>query len=553
MKKLILIVGLILVISGGVWLLFFQDELEKEETDKKEQTQIEVESDKGLIALIEQQYQIENDLLSDLRENKYSFEEPLVVVDPYNISPLTALVMFLTEEEKEVTVVVEGKDALSTFEHTFSETKEHIIPIYGLYANKVNNVRIIIDEEATELEIITGELPEDFILPDEVTAKKEKLTNDLLFVTPVYSGGHLAAYDVNGDPRWYLTKTFGHEFVLKDGRLIVANGHQIASSITSGLLEIDLNGKIYYEYLIRNGYHHDYFIMENGDLLVASNDFETDTLADVLALIDRETGRVKKTWNFTETLPQDEGRMENWQPKLWLHINSVWYDKNTNAIIVSGRHQDIVVSVDYDSGELNWLIGNPVGWSEEMQSYFFKPIGDDFEWSYAQHAAKVLPNGDIFLFDNGNNRSKIPEEYVLPDDNYSRGVIYRIDTDNMTIEQIWEYGKSRGSDFYSPYVSNVEYYSENHYLIHSGGIVSLDGEPVNTPPFFIKDADLKAISVEILNDEVILEMIFPMNYYRGKKYALYQENKFQFGPGKVLGEFFETNIEHPMDKLLKRD
>ena len=51
----------------------------------------------------------------------------------------------------------------------------------------------------------------------------------------------------------------------------------------------------------------------------------------------------------------------------------------------------------------------------------------------------------------------------------------------MTIKQVFEYGKERGSDFYSPYISDVDYLNDNHYIIHSGGIVSVDGKASNKP------------------------------------------------------------------------
>lgn len=101
----------------------------------------------------------------------------------------------------------------------------------------------------------------------------------------------------------------------------------------------------------------------------------------------------------------------------------------------------------------------------------------------------VLPNGDIFILDNGNNRSKIKEEYISADDNYTRGVIYRIDTENMTIEEVWQYGKERGSDFYSPYISDVDYLGENHYLVHSGGIGKKDGKALNIPATLDPEAE----------------------------------------------------------------
>ena len=51
----------------------------------------------------------------------------------------------------------------------------------------------------------------------------------------------------------------------------------------------------------------------------------------------------------------------------------------------------------------------------------------------------------------------------------------------MTIEQVFEYGKERGSEFYSPYNSDVDYLESEHYIIHSGGIVYVDGKNSNQP------------------------------------------------------------------------
>ena len=46
----------------------------------------------------------------------------------------------------------------------------------------------------------------------------------------------------------------------------------------------------------------------------------------------------------------------------------------------------------------------------------------------------------------------------------------------MEIEQVWQYGKERGQEFFSPYICNVEYYGEGHYVDPiSGGIGREDG------------------------------------------------------------------------------
>ena len=47
--------------------------------------------------------------------------------------------------------------------------------------------------------------------------------------------------------------------------------------------------------------------------------------------------------------------------------SSVWYDKPTNSITMSGRHQDAVINFNYETGKLNWILGDPEGWGEEWQ------------------------------------------------------------------------------------------------------------------------------------------------------------------------------------------
>ena len=73
------------------------------------------------------------------------------------------------------------------------------------------------------------------------------------------------------------------------------------------------------------------------------------------------------------------------------------YDVNTDAIILSGRHQDAVISIDYTSNSLNWVLGDPENWDSQgfTDQYFFTPVGLNFEWQYAQHSAMVLPDGKM--------------------------------------------------------------------------------------------------------------------------------------------------------------
>lgn len=494
------------------------------------------------VSMVDSEYEIEK----KFKVNGYTLDNPNIILNPYGNSPLTALVLFETEKELDVKVTITGKDKLTTYTHTFSKAKEHYLPIYGLYADSNNKIIIECGNNKKEIYIQTKKLPENMILSTSIKANKSKLTNDLYFYTPS-SSGYTVAYDVNGEVRWYLTNYALWKIDrLQNGHLLVSTERLINNPYyMTGLYEIDLLGKIYTEFSLEGGYHHDYYEMENGNLLVASDDFnnEDGTVEDYIVELDRTTGKVIKTFDLKKVLNMEDGQSENYTSYDWFHNNSVWYDKKTDSITLSGRHQDAVINISYQTGELNWIIGDSTNWSSEYQKYFFTPVGDNFEWQWSQHAAMITPEGYVFLFDNGNNKSKNKDEYVDASNSYSRGVMYKIDTENMTIEQVFEYGKEKGSSFYSPYISDVDYLDKNHYIIHSGGIVYVDGKNSNQPAGFSKGAKLVSDTVELLNKEVIFEIILPTNNYRVEKMSLYSESEnFTLGKANRLGSLGKTDV-----------
>lgn len=250
-KKLIIIVSvLILVLLLGIILVLRSFNFSKNV----------VSSTTSMIAL-------QTSYEEDFTTAGYTLDNPNIIVNPYGNSPLTALVMFETEEEVAPEVTIVGKDDLSTYEHTFEKSKIHYLPIYGLYADYTNEVIIKCGDVRKTVEIKTEALPEDFILPSDVYKDEEYLTNDLYFYTPS-SSGYTCAYDVNGDVRWYLTNYALWEINrLENGHLLVSTERLINSPYyMTGLYEMDLLGKIYVEYSLEGGYHHDYYEMPNGNL-----------------------------------------------------------------------------------------------------------------------------------------------------------------------------------------------------------------------------------------------------------------------------------------------
>lgn len=483
----------------------------------------------------------------------YTIDEPNIILNPYEISPLTALVMFETNDYVSPTVTVVGKSEKTTYTHTFKESKTHYLEILGLYPDYNNEVIISYGDVSKKIYIQTGKLPNNFVMPSSIYKDEDKLDNELYFYTPS-SIGYTCAYDINGDVRWYLTESFIWEINrLRNGNLLLSTDKLVNNPYyTTGLYEMNMLGKIYFEYNIDGGYHHDYYEMPNGNILVLSNNFANGTVEDYIVELDLRDGSIVKKFDLTDILPMNEGESENSTTYDWFHNNSVWYDEKSNSITLSGRHMDAVINISYDTGKLNWIIGDSTNYSSEWQKYFFKPIGDNFEWQWSQHSAKITPDGYVFIFDNGNNKSKIKENYVDASNSYSRGVMYKIDTKNMTIEQIWEYGKERGSDFYSPYISNVLYLEENHFVVHSGGIVKVNGIPSNYPAGLSnEEVSLKSDTVELLNNEVIYELILPTNNYRVRKMEMYSNSEYKQGVGVRLGSVSKTEESNKHTIIVK--
>lgn len=503
--------------------------------------------------IIHQQKANEEAFLAELANGDYTLANPLVKLNPYIICPLSAMILFKTPRPEEVTIIVKGKEPAGDIVHRFPAAYDHVLPVYGLYAGYDNTVEIVLqDGTKNSVTITTDPLMEGVPESTSIDTTAEYMGDNFVFLTASMRSWPVG-YDYKGDLRWYCTENLAFDIKrIKNGHILVGTERLVKMPyFTTGLYEMNFGGKIFKEYVIPcGGYHHDQFQMEDGNILALTFDFYSGTVEDVCVLLDKDTGEILKKWDYKTVLPQHGPGSGSQTEEDWFHNNAVWYDKKTNSLTFSGRHEDAVINLDFETGELNWIIGDPENWPQEyVDKYFFTPVGDgEFDWQYEQHACVVLPDGDIMLFDNGHYRAKNPDNYIPNSQNFSRGVRYRIDTDKMTIEQVWQYGKERGAEFFSPYICNVEYYDEGHYMVHSGGIGYLDGKPCEGMAVMLamqpetKDrVSFESITCELIDDEVVYELHVPANCYRAEKLPIYFAGEaFEQGEGQYLGGLIET-------------
>ena len=159
----------------------------------------------------------------------------------------------------------------------------------------------------------------------------------------------------------------------------------------------------------------------------------------------------------------------------WAHVNSVDYDPTDDSIIISSRHQSAAIKIGRDK-KVKWILGAPDGWKGDLAKAVLTPVdkdgkplkcshgmceNTDFDWTWTQHMAfRIDEKSDsrfvyLTVFDNGDGRGF--EQPALAEMKYSRAVVYKIDQQKMTVQQLWEYGKEQGHKWYSPVTSLAQY------------------------------------------------------------------------------------------------
>lgn len=106
----------------------------------------------------------------------------------------------------------------------------------------------------------------------------------------------------------------------------------------------------------------------------------------------------------------------------WLHVNAVTLSPGDGNLILSIRHQDWVIKIDYRNGEGD----GHVVWRLGKGGDFTVNSTDANPWFSHQHDAHFIDASTLILFDNGNTRR-------AGDPNaHSRGQVWTVDEKTMT-------------------------------------------------------------------------------------------------------------------------
>lgn len=262
--------------------------------------------------------------------------------------------------------------------------------------------------------------------------------------------------------------------------------------------------------------HHENWPMPNGNILTLSTTTheltaeqratfcpddpnEFDAISDV-AVEFTPDGQVVRTWDLWDAIDIDEhpgiemcvtdGIFAGDGLRDWNHANSVVYDPERDAVIISSRHTNQIVAFDHLDEEgpqtsVRWIIGEGDTIADGGNTL---PL--DGEPTYYQHAVEVNADGSLIVYDNGNVRPGIDPENPP----YSRAVIYDVDDasddrSEWSATQRWEHidFEDNGLRAYSTFISDADMLSNGNVLVTHGGIGTFPPDPEDPLRILIRE------------------------------------------------------------------
>jgi arylsulfate sulfotransferase len=335
---------------------------------------------------------------------------------------------------------------------------EVLLPVFGLYAGYANSVSIDLrfDDDSTQViaDTLTTAAYTDpngvYDVPEIIKQRAPGSALDFDFFAMKSGLGTPVIVDTDGAIRWVGAIARSHI-----SSVYTDNGF-LAGSQSSGLIwRAELDGtetrwpsapSIY------RRFHHNMDVGKSGFLagLNTATDFQS-TIVEFT-----KDGGIHKVWDFA-TIVGDQLRSAGEDPSVlvrppndWFHTNSAIYDASDDSLIVSSREHG-VMKIDYDTGEIRWILGDPTKYWHQFPSLRAKALTLDPGGLYptGQHALSFTHDGLLLLFNAGNPSLAQPAGAPRGESRtYAAVSAYRIDGANMTATEVWrfDYGQLLKTD-----------------------------------------------------------------------------------------------------------
>jgi hypothetical protein len=156
-------------------------------------------------------------------------------------------------------------------------------------------------------------------------------------------------------------------------------------------------------------------------VMVLDQDFQVTWAWDAFDHLDVNRGPVLGEV-VQPGIPGPEAGAPNLPAVAWLHANAISLSPADGNLVLSVRHQDWVVKIDYRNGEGD----GHIVWRLGKDGDFTVNSTDPNPWFSHQHNAHFIDDTTLILFDNGTTRQ------ASDPDAHSRGQVWQLDEQTMT-------------------------------------------------------------------------------------------------------------------------
>ena len=267
----------------------------------------------------------------------------------------------------------------------------------------------------------------------EITINQNPFGSNLFIHTMGDQPRYIAIIDSQLSPSWFINSgEFGLDFKVNQNYLTFFNkSNQNWIVLNDKMKEVDTLNCV-------NGYkadYHDIQLLQNGGYILQAYDSINVNMSEIVSggnpnaiviyLIIQEFDQNKNLifeWNAWDHLNiADYTNLDLTRLRLtWMHGNSIEVDQDFH-LLVSNRRSSEILKIDRNTGDVLWYLGGP--------NNDFTITNDSFNGFSKQHDVRRLSNGNILLFDNGN-------EHQPP---ISRVVEYSVNEINKSINLVWEF------------------------------------------------------------------------------------------------------------------
>lgn len=510
-KKNYIIIGVLIVVIVGVLLV-------KYFSDKKSTNLLTGDTIIGQSLTSKDQAEIDAYLKDELVKNKYTLDRAKVYVNPYNASPLSAMIIFYTDDSQEVSVTVKGKNS-DDFTVNYGKSNYHYIPVYGLYSDYDNTVVVTLGDKTTkEFRIKT-----DKVDAPDVKAQSGNVTSagDFYLLSSPISMSTLGV-DGYGNVRWMLSDHYYHNVVVLDnGHLLTGIDTDTASVLPTVIREVDYLGRIYNEYNIDSGYLNDFFVKSNGNIIVTSKNSDRLTLSDLVLEIDKNTGKIVKSIDVYKLFENiDKSFTDGIEREDYFYNSGIEYYEDTDTLLLTYWGGEMVISLDYSDSKINWIFTNPENLTSAFDSLLLK--GDDgFVYPKAMHQAKL--SGDTLkVLDNGF--STIKNDTILSNlkGSYSSVNTYTIAGNKIALTNSYNGNKK----YFSYALGDLKTIGNGKDIILFGR--ELEGADYNKDIDINDYGNLSSALLEVSNNKETLNIKISGAYYSVSKVNLNGDASFDF-------------------------